>query len=212
MIRITFNEVDVYATKRIVLEHFDITLPKPKLIKVSVPGRDGDLDMSEALTGYVNYHNREIKVQLGLTGSEVECEAKKQYLLNLVAGNEIKIRFSHLSGYFEGRCQSMQAVRSHRHYMVELVFDCQPYRLAESETTYTLSLTNTEQSLRCANDTMPVVPTIVTTGITTIKFKSKTYSVQKGTHRLGFIFGKGVNVISASGTGMLTVRFRKGVL
>lgn len=212
MIQVTFNGTNVYTAHKIMLEEFHIGYPDPKLIKVDIPGRDGDLDMSEALTGYVNYHNREINLKLGITGTEAECVTKQHYLIQLVSGLEVKVRFSHLKGYFIGRCQSIQSSRQHRHYSVELVFDCQPFRLEESEIVHTLTLSATEQTLTCVNDGVPITPTIYTSGSTTLKFKNKTYSVQSGTHRLGFIFGKGANIIKAKGTGTLTVRYRKGVL
>lgn len=70
MIQVTLNYQNYYLQHRIVLEYFSIGMPEPKFIKVSVPGRDGDLDMSEALTGYTQYHNREIQLRFGIMGSE----------------------------------------------------------------------------------------------------------------------------------------------
>lgn len=212
MISVSFNGTDMYQAKRIVLENFTIAMPEAKIIKVSIPGRDGDLDMSEALTGFVNYHNRSIVLQFGITGSEVECESKKQYVMQLVSGKEMKIRFSHLAGYFLGRCQITSITRERRHYTLEVTCDCQPFRLAETESTYVLALISGEKSLTCVNDGMPVAPTIYTTGATTLKYQSKTYNLQSGMHRLGFVFPTGHQTIKASGTGTLTIKYRKGVL
>ena len=70
MKRIIFNGVDFYHQFHAVLEDYDIESPEPKIVKVSVPGRNGDLDMSEALTGTIAYNNRQITVRLGLVGRE----------------------------------------------------------------------------------------------------------------------------------------------
>lgn len=211
MIKVTFDHVDVFQNKRIVLEEFFIGMPEPKIIKVSIPGRDGDIDMSHALTGFMNYHNREITMQFGLIGTDAECEDRKRYLLANVMGKEVKIRFSHLQGYFLGVCKSSTLSRQKRHYTMELTFDCQPFRFDETETTYTLSLTSSEQNLNCFNNGERIVPTIITTGQTNFRFQNKNYFLERGTHRLSLVLSKGNNVMSVSGTGTITVKFRKGV-
>ncbi|MCW6664254.1 phage tail family protein [Aerococcaceae bacterium NML191219] len=211
MIKVTFDGVDVYQNKRIVLEEFSIGMPEPKIIKVSIPGRDGDIDMSHALTGFMNYHNREIVMQFGLIGTEAECEDRKRYLLANVMGKEVKIRFSHLQGYFLGICKSSNLSRQKRHYTLEFTFDCQPFRFDETETSYTLNLTSSEQELNCFNSGERVSPTIITTGKTILRFQSTSYSLERGTHRLSLILSKGNNVMRVSGAGTITIKFRKGV-
>lgn len=212
MIQVTLNYQNYYLQHRIVLEDFSIGVPEPKLIKVSVPGRDGDLDMSEALTGYIQYHNREIQLQLGITGSETECETKKQALLNGVSGKQVHVRFSHLEGYFVGRCKVDSITRSHRHYTVQLTIDCQPYRLAESETTAYFPLYASPREVSVTNSGMPIAPTIRTTGNASILYKGIRYNLEVGTHRLGLMLASGENRLTISGTGSLTLYYRKGVL
>ena len=41
-----------------------ISVPEANTIILEVPGRNGNLDLSEALTGDVTYRNREIKLEL----------------------------------------------------------------------------------------------------------------------------------------------------
>ncbi|WP_449460716.1 hypothetical protein [Streptococcus suis] len=212
MIQVTLNYQNYYLQHRIVLEDFSIGMPEPKFIKVSVPGRDGDLDMSEALTGYTQYHNREIQLQFGITGSEAECEIKKQVLVSGVSGKQVHVRFSHLEGYFVGRCKVETITRSHRHYTVQLTIDCQPYRLAESETSLYYSLYASPREITFMNSGMPVVPTIRTTGNAVVVYKGNRYNLETGTHRLGFVIDSGENRLTISGTGSLTLLYRKGVL
>lgn len=212
MIQVTLNDQNYYLQHRIVLEDFSIGMPEPKFIKVSVPGRDGDLDMSEALTGYTQYHNREIQLQFGITGSEVECEIKKQVLVSGVSGKQVHVRFSHLEGYFVGRCKVDSITRSHRHYTVQLTIDCYPYRLAETESSVSFSLYASPREVSVNNSGMPTAPTIRTTGNASILYKGIRYNLEAGTHRLGLILASGENRLTISGTGSLTLLYRKGVL
>lgn len=62
MITVLFDETDLKLEYSMVLEEFDIGIPEPKLVTVDVPGRDGELDMSRALTGNIMYHNRIIQL------------------------------------------------------------------------------------------------------------------------------------------------------
>lgn len=212
MIQVTLNYQNYYLQHRIVLEDFSIGMPEPKFIKVSVPGRDGDLDMSEALTGYTQYHNREIQLQFGITGSEAECEVKKQVLVSAVSGKRVYVRFSHLEGYFVGRCKVETITRAHRHYTIQLTIDCQPYRLAETETSLYYNLYTSPREISVTNVGMPVSPTIRTTGKATVLYKGHRYTLETGTHRLGFVIDSGENRLTISGTGSLTILYRKGVL
>ena len=51
--RHTFRDLGMIPKSKIV-----IAPAKPKFIKFSVPGADGDMDLSEALTGSMHYSNR----------------------------------------------------------------------------------------------------------------------------------------------------------
>ncbi len=212
MILLKFNGVNIYEEYQIVLENFVIGMPKPKLVKVSIPGRDGELDMSEALNGFINYSNREIAVQLGITGSEEQCEEKRNKLIGLVAGKNVKVEFSHLQGYFYGRCTVSEVVRDKLHYLINVSISAEPYRYNRDDTVINTVLSETEQNVLCRNLFMPVSPVIETTSSANIKFMDSVYSVEAGEHKLGFYFVSGVNTLRVSGSGNMTIRYREGVL
>ena len=102
MITVQFNESNLYR-EGIVLEEFDIGMPEKKVNKISILGRNGELDMTKALTGYTHFSNRTIQLVLGLTGSEEKREDLRVLLFLSYYDKQIKLRFSHLEGYFLGR-------------------------------------------------------------------------------------------------------------
>lgn len=212
MISVIVDGINICEKYKVTLESFEIGMPEPKLVKVHIPGRDGELDMSEALSGYVNYGNREINLSIGITGDDKVSESKKQQVLVAVLGKRIKLQLSHLDGYFLGRCVSSSISREMAHHTLNLSFSCDPYRYFMSETVQTITLSNTAKDITFSNATMPVSPVLETSADATVKFKEKTYNLKKGTHRLGFVFMPGNNVLNVLGTGTLKVRYRKGVM
>lgn len=48
------------------------------------------------------YHNRIIQLQFGITGSEKSCEAKRSLFMYAFQMRKVKLKFSHLTGYFAG--------------------------------------------------------------------------------------------------------------
>lgn len=212
MISIIVDGINICAKYKVTLESFEIGMPEPKLVKIQIPGRDGELDMSEALSGYINYGNRQVNLSIGITGDDKVSESKKQQVLVAVLGKRIKLQLSHLDGYFLGRCIFSSISREMAHHTLNLTFSCDPYRYFISETVQTITLTSTAKDIIFSNATMPVSPVLETSADATVKFKEKTYNLKKGTHRLGFVFMPGNNVLNVSGIGTLKVRYRKGVM
>lgn len=211
MITVLFDDRDIKSHYGLVLESFEITQPEPKIVTVDVPGRDGELDMSTAITGHVTYHNRMIHLQFGLTGSEQECEQKRNGFLSSFQMKKIMISFSHLEGFFYGTVFVDKITRENRHYTIFVRVNCEPYRYLE-QVMKTVKLTTTTKIENFPNLMMFTTPYIETTGPTNIEFEKKKYSVQAGMHTLGIVFKPGMNTLRLSGTGQATISYLTGVL
>lgn len=213
MKKITINGVDFYHRFHAVLEDYDIESPEPKIVKVSIPGRNGDLDMSEALTGTIAYNNRQITVRLGLVGRLEERLEKEQKILQLIAGNRVRLTFSHLEGYFMGRCWVKEIrLDNDSHTTIVFSFDCEPYRYELENHEISLELSGKDEEVHCENLQMPTQPIMITTNKATIQFQKQSITVQAGEHLLPFLFTSGENIIKISGSGMVTIQYQRGVL
>ena len=62
---VEINGKNTWEQFRLILSSYNISPPEAKQNFISVPGRSGDLDFSEALTGYPMYGNRKITLVLG---------------------------------------------------------------------------------------------------------------------------------------------------
>ena len=113
------------------LESYKIPDPTARRHEVSVPGRDGTLDLTEALGG-VYFENRTI--QLDLNGNALTSELfvlNSSMLRNALDGKVCKLTFSDdLPYYWLGRA-AVDAERLGRHHMsVQISLDAYPYKLA----------------------------------------------------------------------------------
>lgn len=212
MITVTFNTTNLYTDMGIVLENFDIGLPEMKVTKVSIPGRNGDLDMSKALTGYTHFSNRIITLTLGLRGDESEREKQRVRLFNLVMNQSVKVSFSHLTGYFLGTVHFLAYERTPSQSTIQAKVDCYPFRYLNNDITATYSLTSAIRTVYIHNNNMPVPLTITTTDNAIIEHKDKRYAVGRGEHQLGIILDTGDNRLKVSGSGTLTTKYRREVL
>ena len=110
----------------------DYTIPDPNAKKheVQVPGRDGTLDLTEALGG-VYFENRSI--ELVLKGNAVTSEhfqLKCSQLRNTLDGKVCRLTFSDDPSYYWIGRMAVDAERMGRHHMtITLHLDAYPYKL-----------------------------------------------------------------------------------
>lgn len=208
---ISMNGTNLYQTDHIILESVDIEMPQAKISKVSIPGRNGDLDMSEALTGYVMYENRTITVQLGIGGKDAYIK-KNNILMNYV-GKIVQVSFSHISGYYNGRCtvKSIE-IDNALHTTVVLAFDCDPFRYEDAPMNKTVTLNGQSTSISCPNLQMPSQATVTTTSQATIRYGTQQITVSKGEHLLPFSLAPGSNELRVTGTGTFKITYQRGIL
>ena len=69
MTGVRFGEIHSYNNLGLVLSSVEITPPEPKVYRISVPGADGDIDITGALTdGDVKYERRILTIEFAMLG------------------------------------------------------------------------------------------------------------------------------------------------
>lgn len=195
----------------LVMTSKSLSPPEPQTYMVEVPGRNGLLDLSEALTGEPRYRNRELKFTFFGNGSRDEVKeliAK----MNELHGKEIEITDDDSTGwYYIGR---VKVEHVDRFYWVEftLTVDAQPFRYAREAKNY--AVTNvTAKKVTVINEGVTVIPTIVTTAQATISFNGATYSLDAGTYESEKIrLAPGDNEFVITSTGGVTITFSEAVI
>lgn len=129
-----------------------IGLPDVKTQTVSVPGADGELDLTDALTGEPVFGNRTIKLKLGF------CPRGPFDFYAFAAavhGQRRKLELDGRDGYYIGRCTVGTPDTSLDKTMFDVTIDADPYRFEPAATSITIP-----RVLRSANTMVGKTPTL----------------------------------------------------
>ena len=106
-----------------------VTSPQPKTHYVDIPGAHGQLDLTEMLTGKVQYKNRQIEMEFVTTAGREEWPAVYSAILNEVHGQlkEIRIDDDPLHIY-TGRVTVGNPERSNGVVTLRMTAEVEPYK------------------------------------------------------------------------------------
>lgn len=218
--KVCFDGKDTYTEYGLLLASKSISLPEVRTNMIDVPGRDGLLDASEALTGEVTYKNRTITLKLtGVdTVSGKNWPATISDFCNNVHGKRVKVTFPEdTAHYYSGRCSVGQVELVKMMQTIPVTVNCDPWKYKNEKTTVSRSdLGTAYKQLSLPNESRPVIPTITVSQDTTLLWGSSTINISAGDHILPAIrLAAGSNTLKAkvaSGTGSITVTYQEASL
>lgn len=202
------------------LVSFKLTPPSYRKNGVIVPGRDGSLDYSAALTGGCQYNDRPLTIELDTLEGDVDARQEMiDDAMNRLNGQRFRILLPERRGhYLSGRVQVKAASNDLAVATMSITALCDPWRYLDAPTTVTRDdLTPNYRTLTLPNERRRVVPTITVTEDTTLLWQGSTYTLSAGTHRiLDIRLEPGDNVVKAkvsnSDTGSITVTYQEASL
>lgn len=212
MYGVTFGSKHSYDDYQMILTGYDTGNPAPRRNLVSVPGRNGVLDMTESLTPIITYDNRQLQFAFTWKSSPETYEDELQEIVNDLHGKKMHVILdSDPDYYYDGFVTVASSAFSGREEATLVVtMDAYPFKFRTEETVKTQSGSGT---LNCTNDRMEVIPTIQVSANTSITFGTATYSLSAGTHTIaGIQFTEGDNELTISGSGTTTIKYRQGRL
>ena len=194
---------------------FTLSPPKAVTKYVNIPGRNGSLDYSQALTGYVVYENRDVTMEFELeTDSDDEYIERISQIMNLLHGKRMMLVADTDPDYqWDCRLNVEDDRKSRRHCVVIITGTAYPYKRKTTDTVVEQTVTGDATEITCDNLAEPVVPTIETSASMHIQFGGKTHNVQEGTHTIpDIVFLAGENVLTVTGPGTIKITYREGSL
>ena len=187
-----------------------------------VPGHNGPLDLSTALTdGEPYYESREFEAVLESSeGTRMEREARIDEMINRLDGWRFDIFLpDDTLHYISGRVRVEKLYNDPAHASVRVTATCDPWRYNASETVVGLVATTEEQTVTLINNgRCSVVPKItVTGGDVLLRFGTESqemsWALSPGEYIIGDIYLKrGFAPLKYSGFGQLTLTYREAVL
>jgi hypothetical protein len=184
---------------------------------ITIPGRNGPLDLTEALTGQPVYESRTLSGSFFTVSTPEVWPETFTAILNAIHGQRMKIMLDEDPDYYlEGRITVGNAGYDSGVYTLPITAVCDPYKLHHLSTSLAFDLTTTSRELTLTNDRMAVCPEITVTAETTLIFGDTSFTLSAGTWKLvGIQLQAGENRFTArtnSGTGTITFTYQEGSL
>lgn len=130
---ITFGDIHTYDDWGLILASQTIGMPEPKTETVSVPGMNGELDLTEALNGTTVYENRTLTFTFLMLDAVDDWAMRLSEIMNALHGQKMKIILDDDKGcYYYGRV-TVNSHSTNRGYST-VVIDCdvEPYKVVIS--------------------------------------------------------------------------------
>lgn len=218
--KIVFGSYDTALQGPWTLTNWELDSVSIRANYVEVPGRDGDLDLSTALTdGVPRYGNRNLTVSLECSeGTRLEREAMINTMINWLDGWRLNIILpDDPDHYLTGRVHVAREYNDPAHAAVTVTSVCDPWRYNARETVVKLTARETEQEALLTNDgRRTVVPLLLIEGegaSVSLKFGTASWVLSAGSYQLpDLVLNQGGDVIKYSGTGSLTFTYQEAVL
>lgn len=213
-ITIIFNGEDVHTGDDLDLVQEEKTIGKPTIqsYTVQVPGRNGLLNLTKSLTGKVMYYNRSLFFKYFGDG-DLERLLELDAVMSGYHGQTIRIiDDDYPDHYYEG--EASVSTEFHSGYVnITLTVDAQPFRLKRKPTVVSREVNNNTIEVSIRNESIEAIPTFTIDGNISITFNGEKVSLSTGTYTVERIqFRGGVNVLTISGSGKVTIEYQEGAI
>lgn len=200
----------------LILNSQSYTPPEPKHNYISVDGRNGDIDLSEALTGEITYENGKGTYKfIATSGNYIDRNNLLNNILKVLHGQKMSIiSDDDVDHYIIGRCDVSNVKNTNAYMEFTVNTICDPWKYRILETVRTVEVNNQTKELSLVNDGVKtVIPELKVTGSINIAFDSSNVALSDGVYKLTSLKLKsGLKILNVSGIGTLTVTYREANL
>lgn len=184
--------------------------PTPQTVKISVPGRNGEVDITERVYGYIPYYNTVMTLMFEKIVDFDDYELEKSNILNSLHGKQIRCVLDNSQDYYYlGTCSISISHDGITMMSVEIYIDTEPYAYNQQETL--IELTLGENIIY--NSFMRTIPRfIVESAEATIRLDGYLVTFQQGERIIeDLVLSQGNNLITLE-SGSVTIKYQEGEL
>ena len=164
----------------LILTDVDISFPTPKRTTIEIEGRNGVLDLTQALTSDIKYEMRDVSFEFEFKGSIDTYDEMRAEIAAAIHGKYLNvIQDSEPDYYWDAFVEVDDFALDKRLGKLSVSCEVYPYKYKLDETTVELTLTE-ETSITLSNEQMPAIPTIVTDGEITITYEDSSLVLSAG--------------------------------
>lgn len=231
MIGVTLGEKHSYDDWGLILSSCVITPPDPQLNLVTVPLRDGSLDLTEALTDDVKYKDRSITLTFTMVDPRKYWSAKVSEISNYLHGKRMKIIIDDdLAFYYVGRVaiDDWNSEKSVGKLVVKGTVDPYKYDIQSSAEDwlwdpfdFETGIVNEVSGIVVEESTSVTIiarrkrtyPTITVSEAMQVTYEGTTYDLAAGSNKVySMLLQEGENELTFTGNGTVTVEYTGGSL
>ena len=205
--------------------------PEPKINTIDIPGADGLIDLTESLSGRTLYNNRIITMEFGRGLEKSAWPTMYSKIQSLFHGKQVKVIFDDdTEYYYSGRASVSDYARTQMLGTLTITVSADPYKyemygglddwlwdpfnfqtgIIRSYKDLTISGT---RDVRIIGRDKAIVPLIISNAAMTVTFKGNTYNIVAGNNKIYDIeIVEGENVLTFTGTGIISIDYRGGIL
>ena len=228
MIGVTFGDKHSFDDFGIYLTSKTINPPEPQTNTISVPLRDGSIDLTESLTNDVKYNDRKINMTFSVIHPMEQWSDKVSEIENYLHGKRMKVVFDDDQNfYYMGRLKVNEW--SSQKSIGKLVIECiaDPYKydvqgdwlwdpfdfendcISESENIIVSGST----SVVIVGKRKKTYPTITASAAMSVSYNGTTYNIIEGINKLyEMILDEGENTLTFNGSGSVLIEYTGGSL
>ncbi len=193
----------------------EISPPTPKTSYLEIEGRDGSLDLTEALGG-IKYNDREFTLDFTLNTSYKKFDETISEILNFIHGARMKITiYSDPDYYYIGRCQIDKISSKSGQKTISIKCKTEPYKYRKyiTKKAFDITVTNKPKKIALYNEKRPIVPTIYVDSDTDIKFNGSVYNLKTGKNIvLNILLQEGENIFEVLSTTNIVFEYQEASL
>ena len=232
MIGVQIGEKHTYRDWRLGWTDYSIDYPDAKTYLVEVPGSDGILDFTEALTGRVRYGVRKISFTFeALDEDYFKYETLKRDIADYLHGRKHNVTLDTDPNYYYYARLSVDFSKVNKYGSVLVITGiADPYKYEQFSSgdewlwdpfsfdtgnirTANELLVDGEREVRLLPTKIPVIPKFICTAPMTVTFEGHIVSLPEGEFESPYIeLGDNENVLFFQGNGMVSILYRGGVL
>lgn len=221
----SFRDLGLIMTKK------SISAPVPRIKTIDVPGADGQIDLSEVLTGRISYQMRQIKVTFYCSKKVLEVPLVMSDLYNEFQGKKVKLIFDDDPDfYWYGRVTFDVSYEKYTVVTLSATVDPFKYDLNQSSTDWlwdpfdfetgiineTTGITiDGEATITLAARRKSMAPVVTVTGSEEemrLVYKGDSYTLTEGENKVFLQLDAGINELQFFGNGTVDVYYTGGML
>ena len=227
---VTFGIKHSYEDFGLILSSKEIGLPTPKTESVSVIGRNGDLDLTDALGDDVKFENRKLSFTFSLLNGARDWTATLSNLSNYLHGKKMRIVMdADKTFYYWGRCTINKFKTDRTLAIITVDCDVEPYKIETNSASEpwlwdVFSFVNGiihenevkvsgSKKVNLINRVKIVSPTFTCSTAMKVTHEGNTYSLPVGETTVYDIrLQEGDNYVTFTGNGTVKISYRGGSL